>query len=316
MALSSNDALLRVQARGTFTPFFGRSTMDRRRFVIAGGSLLISGPAWAATNKLAVSPQRDASRLDDRVAEIEAASGGRLGVAMHDIASDHRFAYRGNDRFKLQSTVKLMIAAATLARAAEGKERLDRRIEVGRGSHWGWSPFTERRAGSTATVRELCQAMTVESDNGAAALLLPTLGGAAGLQRFLHAIGDRVTGFEPGTDALLQVESGRTTPLAMCGNAQRLWLGSALPPAHRAQLVAWAVASTTGRTRLRAGLPAGWRAGAKSGTGEHVSNDVAVFWPSGRKPVVVASYLADCNLETDAANAIHAEVARALVRSL
>jgi beta-lactamase class A len=52
------------------------------------------------------------------------------------------------------------------------------------------------------------------------------------------------------------------------------------------------VACTTGLTRLRAGLPAGWRAGDKTGSGGNGQlNDVAILWPPGnRAPVLVCAY--------------------------
>jgi beta-lactamase class A len=54
-------------------------------------------------------------------------------------------------------------------------------------------------------------------------------------------------------------------------------------------------ATRTGQRRLRAGLPAAWRAGDKTGTGFNPDmpdriNDVAVFWPPGRKPWVLACF--------------------------
>ena len=48
----------------------------------------------------------------------------------------------------------------------------------------------------------------------------------------------------------------------------------------------------TNGQRLRAGLPADWRMGSKTGGGGHgSSNDVGIFWPPGRPPVVVAVYI-------------------------
>jgi beta-lactamase class A len=54
-------------------------------------------------------------------------------------------------------------------------------------------------------------------------------------------------------------------------------------------------ATRTGQRRLRAGLPAAWPAGDKTGTGFQADmpdriNDVAVFWPPGRKPWVLACF--------------------------
>jgi len=292
--------------------------MDRRTFLVAGGGMLAASSAWAATRKIGVSAPPAAEQLHNMIARIEATSGGRLGVALHDTGTGRRFAYRGNERFAMLSTFKLLLAGATLARVQQGKERLDRRLNVRHSDVQGWSPFGARRAGGTATVAELCRAMTVESDNGAANLMLAAIGGLAALTQFLRQLGDTATPLpaKPGTaDPMwLSAALAPTTPQAMQDNAERLWLGPVLAPANRAQLIAWAIESRTGLPRLRAGLPARWRAGSKTGTGDDGSyNDVAIFWPTNRKPVVVASYLTGSSLEATAANAIHAQVARALV---
>jgi beta-lactamase class A len=60
-----------------------------------------------------------------------------------------------------------------------------------------------------------------------------------------------------------------------------------------------------GSGRLRAGLPMGWRAGDKTGTGLNPDmpdriNDVAVFfWPRGRKPWVLACFYEGPSQSTD-----------------
>jgi beta-lactamase class A len=52
--------------------------------------------------------------------------------------------------------------------------------------------------------------------------------------------------------------------------------------------------TTTGLKRLRAGFPANWIAGDKTGTALNGKlgkyNDVAVTWPAGRAPLVVTAY--------------------------
>ncbi len=55
-------------------------------------------------------------------------------------------------------------------------------------------------------------------------------------------------------------------------------VGSAVHPALAAPL--WLLANQTGASRLRAGVPPGWRVGDKTGTGNHgTTNDVAIVWP-------------------------------------
>ena len=86
-----------------------------------------------------------------------------------------------------------------------------------------------------------------------------------------------------------------------------------LSPAHREKLIGWMVASTTGLERLRAGLPADWRAGDKTGTStatHNATNDVAIAWPPGRAPIIITSYLSESTADLEARNAAHAEIAR------
>jgi len=97
----------------------------------------------------------------------------------------------------------------------------------------------------------------------------------------------------------------------MVRSLNRLLLGNALSSASRAQLIAWLVATKTGAARLRAGLPADWRVGDKTGTGNHGStNDVAIVWPTDRHAVLIAVYLTETSAPADACEAVIADVAR------
>ena len=75
-------------------------------------------------------------------------------------------------------------------------------------------------------------------------------------------------------------------------------------------LAQWMIDSTTGKDRLRAGLPAAWKVGDKTGTsGDGWFNDVAVAWPGeGKRPIIIASYLWAPATPDDAANAVHEKV--------
>jgi beta-lactamase class A len=55
------------------------------------------------------------------------------------------------------------------------------------------------------------------------------------------------------------------------------------------------VDTTTGGKRIRAGLPASWGSGDKTGSANspnynNKTNDVAIFWPPARMPVIVTAY--------------------------
>ena len=110
-----------------------------------------------------------------------------------------------------------------------------------------------------------------------------------------------------------------TTPDAVADDMVRLVLGDVLAPASRGALKDWLIGCRTGDKRLRAGLPKGWTVGDKTGTGPArtgTSNDVAITWPPGRAPLVIASYLTASRLDGRGSDAIHADVARAVTAGM
>lgn len=238
-------------------------------------------------------------QLEVALREIEVVRGGRLGVAVLDSASSEAAGHRATERFPLTSTFKLLAAGAVLAQVDAGRIRLDDRIRYGRDELVTYSPVTERHAGAEGmTVGALCEATMTLSDNTAANLLLRRLGGPEGLTAWLRGIGDDVTRLDRWETALNEARPGdprdTTTPAAMLATMQRLTLGDVLSPGTRAQLLAWLRANRTGDARLRAGLPPGWQAGERTGTGPNgTSNDVGLLWPPDGSPLLVAAYLTE-----------------------
>ena len=257
--------------------------------------------------------------LFDDIKRLEGESGGRLGVCVLETATGVRHAHRGDERFPMCSTFKVLAAAATLARVDAGKEQLTRRITFTASALMTYSPVTEKRVGGDGmTVAELCEAAMTWSDNTAANLLLAGLGGPSGVTDYARGLGDQDTRLdrnEPSlNEALPEDPRDTTTPNAMASTLQKLILGTtALSAASREQLTAWMVANKTGDTRLRAGFARDWRVGDKTGTGERgTSNDVAVVWPANNAPIVMAVYLTGATVSAAQQNATIASVARAV----
>lgn len=276
---------------------------NRRNFLGATSSVL----GLAAT---------DAFAEDNPFAALEARHGGRLGVAALDVATGRKLGYRAGERFALCSTFKMLLAATILQRADRGQENLNREIAYTKNDLLAHSPITSKHlAEGHMTVGALCGAAVTESDNGAADLLLASIGGPPAVTAFARSIGDPVTRLDRIEMAMNDVAPGdvrdTTSPTAMVKNMQALALGSVLSNASRAQLVDWLKNCQTGKTRLRAGFPHGWIVGDKTGTGfRHETNDVAIAWPPGRTPIIVAVYYG-WSKEADAArDAVVADVAR------
>jgi beta-lactamase class A len=265
--------------------------MRRSQFIrtIAGVAAVTAAPLSSRAQALE-SPER-------QIALVEHRTGGRLGVAATDTVDGRHIEYRSFEAFPMCSTFKLLLVGDILSRVDGGKERLDRTVPYGNQALLDYAPVTKAHvAAGGMTVRELCSAAIEMSDNTAANLLLSSIGGPPGLNTFLRSIGDRITQLDRTEPSLNEAAIGdprdTTTPHAMMKDAQKLVLGTVLSKQSRDLLVSWLIACQTGTGAIRAGIPPGWRAGDKTGSGERgTRNDVAIVRPPGRAPIVIAAYL-------------------------
>jgi beta-lactamase class A len=280
---------------------------SRRALILHGACLL--AVAEAATPGLA-DAQTAVLPLDDMETRLQA----RIGVAAIDTASGMRLAHRADERFAMCSTFKWLLAAAVLAQNDHDGQVLERRLPYGPGDLLPHSPVSEAHvAEGSLPIRELCRAAVEASDNTAANGLLQFIGGPGALTRFLRQIGDRESRLdrtEPELNTNLRDDPrDTTTPAAMIGTMQTLLCGTALSDASRRLLLGWLRNCQTGLERLRAGVPATWTAGDKTGTGERGAvNDVAILWPPRRPPVLIAAYFDGSRAAQGALNQAHARI--------
>lgn len=283
--------------------------MFRRQ--VLGGALGVFGVACASPRAPRSSPSSFAS--------IEARVGGRIGVYALDTATERSLAHRADERFAMCSTFKWALAAAVLAR---DDLPLDGAIPYAESDLLDHAPAARAHLSEGAmTARDLARAAVVVSDNTAANLLLAKIGGPAGLTRFVRAAGDGTTRLDRDEPGLNENTPGdprdTTSPRAMVGLMRAVLCGDVLPAERRALLVAWMRACETGRERLRAGLPPDWIVGDKTGTGRRGAvNDVAIAWPPGRAPILVAAYTSDGESAVGLLAAAHVAIARVVATQL
>lgn len=290
---------------------------------LAAVVILLGLSLQAAPPALAPKPVKhaDPARLAAALAALETRSGGRLGVAALDTGSGRWLEHRAGERFPLCSTFKVLLAGAVLAQVDAGRETLDRTLPYGPADLLDHAPVTRARvAEGKLTVEELCAAAVVVSDNTAANLLLRSLGGPAALTAFARSLGDADTRLDRFEPELNEARPGdprdTTTPTAMVKALKALLVGPALRPGTRQRLEAWMGVATTGRNKLRTGLPVGWQAGDKSGSGERgTMNDVAILRPPGRAPILVAAYATGSAASWQDREATLAEVGRLVARA-
>ena len=290
--------------------------LHRREFILSGLAA-IAAPA-AVRGALGAPRAAAKSEPGNRLAAIERGVAGRLGVEVFDVGSGHRISYRENERFPMCSTFKWLLVTQVLSRVDRGDEQLARRIAYGPSDLLEYAPVAREHVDEGGmSVSALCEAAIEHSDNTAANLLLATVGGPSGLTAYLRGLGDSVTRFDRSEPELNTSSPGdprdTTSPGAMVANLRRVLLGQVLTGASRDRLTAWMVGNTTGAAKLRAGLPATWRVGDKTGMGANGStNDVAIVWPTGKGPLLIAAYLTESTAPTPARNGALAEIGRVI----
>ena len=295
-------------------------TVTRRSFITALSSAALAAGAFPRLGLAAGPRPALQGRLAARLQALENETQGRLGVHILDTADGATYGHRADERFLTLSSFKMLASALVLHRVDRGLESLDRRVPITPADIITWSPVTEKHVGGAGmTMAELCAATITTSDNAAANLIMASYGGPAALTAYLRQLGDNVTRIDRWEPELNVKHPDQpmdtTTPRAMVSNLQRLVLGDALSPASRQLLTTWLINNTTGGKRLRAGVPADWRVGEKTGTFQTDANDSGVMWPPNRAPLIVSAYLADSPADGATKDATIAEVGR-LVQSI
>jgi len=276
--------------------------MRRRAAVVAVGAalaILVAGcsspddtaaptPSPTASTP---SPTPTAAPYDAAFAALEAEFGSRIGVYAIDTGSGDEIAYRADERFAYASTFKALAAAAVLQK--NDIADLDRVVTFSSDELITHSPVTELHVESGMTLGELAEAAVRVSDNTAGNLLLEELDGPAGFTTALRAVGDDVTQavrWEAGlNDGVPGDPRDTTSPRAFATDLREFALGDTLTSEKRELLVDWMSGNATGDTLIRAGVPADWTVADKSGSGGYgVRNNIAVVWPPGREPIVLA----------------------------
>ncbi|MEN9856322.1 MAG: hypothetical protein RLZZ157_1448 [Pseudomonadota bacterium] len=276
--------------------------LTRRRTVVAVsfglvGATILSGCA-------AQPPVKDArAQAAVALAQLEAQSGGRLGVCILDTGTGQTVSHRGDTRFGMASSFKLALAAIILREGDAGALSLDTQIPVGKADLVSHAPVvTAHLDKGVMTIAALAEAAQTTSDNAAANILLRLLGGPKGFNARLAALGDQVTRLdrmEPDMNGVATSDPrDTTTPNAMAATIAKFFSNDVLSVDARDTLIAWMVATQTGQKRLRAGLPQGWKAGDKTGTAMPDSpsqpdryNDIAIAWPKPEAaPIIITAY--------------------------
>ncbi len=282
---------------------------DRRSVLFgATAAMVVAGRGMASP----------ANALDLRA--IETQIGARL--SLFATFGDRRVGWRSTERFAFCSTFKLFLAAYVMQAVQEGRERLDRPVVIAAADMVPHGPVTQPAVGGTLTIEELCKATVDISDNPAANILIRERGGLAAFSRWYRSIGDEVTRVDRMETELNSALPGdprdTTTAEQYVANLDRVLRGDLLSPKHLALLERWITETPTGQGRVKAGVPAGYTVGHKTGTGARKThNDIGIIWdPQGASALISVFSTGAVEASPEAIDAAIAEATRQAVAAL
>ena len=238
---------------------------------------------------------KDIINPSSRMSSLEKESGRKIGVYAIDTNTGEVFSHRANEFFPVQSTFKLLVASYLLKASETNPELLNKKIAITENVMVPWHPITGRYLpNGNMSLKSLAQAAMSYSDNTATNLIMKELGGPKALTQFAHSIGNDSFNLEHyevklNSNPSLSIDS--STPEDMAKTLQKILFGDVLSKQSKKIIFSWMKENTTGKGKIRGGLPSGWEVADKTGAGSYgIVNDIGIVWSSACKPIVLAIY--------------------------
>ncbi len=305
--------------------------MTSTRFISAttGALLVVSLTCSAAI----ATPSVQAGLSKAELAKVK----GEVGIAMVDMTRNKQYMLNQSKLFPMQSVCKLPISIAVLRLADEGKLSVQEKMTIRKADVLKSlrSPIKDAiKAGQTEfTIRELLTRTICDSDNTTSDLLIKRAGGTGEISRVLTEAGIKGVRVDR-SESIMQPDSMKISrflkdprdtaaPESMIGLLQRLYSGSLLSKESTALILEDLFNCRTGLTRLKAGLPKGWKLAHKTGTGADVSgqnagtNDVGVIVGPKGQTIYIAVFTKGSRAKLKVREALMAKIAsRAIAGTL
>ena len=335
--------------------FYEQGIAMRKMIAAAAIGLVVAGCSAARRGE-----QARQEELRGELVRLTAGFAGRVGIGVAD--SSGVVCVRGEERFSLQSVMKLIVGMAAMD-AVDGRGwTLDEEVVVRRED---LSLYVQPLAklgtaeGYRTTVGDLVRRAVVDSDSAAADVLVKRLGGPSVVEAFLKRKGIRGVRFDRdekhlqteimglewraeyvdpealqrAIDAVpeevrdaayrrYQVDERDTaTPRGMAVLLEKLGQGKLLSAGSTAFLLDVMRGTVTFPDRLKAGVPAGWTIGHKTGSSGSwkgvtaATNDVGILTAPDGSRISVAVFVADTRVPLEERATLMAAAARAVVAS-
>lgn len=228
--------------------------------------------------------------LEQRIAMLADGSHGRIGVYAIDLSTGSEVEVLADQFFPMASTSKVAIAATFLAGVDKGKWSLTSEFRLPR-ANGAWLPAQQH-----------IDLMISKSCNDCTDALLSAVGGPAAVNKWMTNAGIEDFNLTRDIRTLIR-EDGRidpassvdsndgATPRAMGQLLAGIYQGKWLSAQSRAVLMDAMANTTTGKKRMRAGLPVSAGLAHKTGTLSRTASDIGIFHTPDGRAVAAAIYV-------------------------
>lgn len=291
--------------------------MDTNNLVRSSNEPSNSNAAPAATPDTALIKQLE---------EIAKESKGKVGVSAILIETGETVGISQNERFAMQSVVKLPISMAVLNQAQLGKLTLEQKIVISKGelvpSNMR-SPIRDKNPnGGEIPVEELIKLAISESDGTAADVLQRVAGDAKGVQAYIDSLGIKdmqvkYTHKEFGAEWKLQYENS-LTPNAATVLLRALYKAEGISKENRELLLKFMTESNNPTGRIKGMLPPGTVVAHKTGTGgtrdgiTSATNDVGIITLPNGNHIAIAVFVGDSSGDQQTREGTIAKISKAI----
>lgn len=271
-----------------------------------GATAMVALPQVQSHAQTSTLQDRRNLALQQQVQAIAAQSRSRVGIAAVDLDGGGEVFVNPDMPFPMASTAKVAVAATFLQGVEEGRFRLDQQLPMmfpvaeapsARG------PVARVRPGAVMSAQQLMELMITRSNNNATDGLIAAVGGPSAVNKWLGRAGISGQRLDHTMATLVRddgrVDPGRvietrtsSTPRAMVSLLAAIDRGGALAPQSRAVLLDTMTRTSTGKNRMRAGLPEGTLFAHKTGTLRGVTADVGIIRLSDGRHLALAVFTA------------------------
>lgn len=263
--------------------------------------------------------------LRHKLAALTQAHTGIVGVSLKCLEDNDTLTLNNGHRYPMQSTYKFPLALFVLHKVDKGELKLDQKIHITKQDlHDTWSPLRDKYPNGNIdiTIGELLDYTVSKSDNNTCDILFKLVGGTEPANQYIHSLGIddiSIVATEHEMTKKWNIQyTNWTIPTAMTDLLNGLYHGKYLSATSTAFLMKLMTESANSDKRIKGLLPAGTVVAHKTGTSGNKKgmtaaiNDLGIISMPNGKHLAIAIYVSNTIDESNEAEHVIAEIARAV----